>query len=209
MQATMTQPERAAVKETPELTSVKAVVSSDLLCRKRQKPYSDAFLKSQRAKLKKAQAVLRDHPEKRHVGTAEEMRSIGQKFKAKRLAIRSKNPRMQSDENHCSAKWWHLRDPSGEIYHFKNIAKFVREHSELFEADDLKMATYKNSRGNVTRNRAMLGLRSLRPSETRIRQETTWKGWTWLSIYERRWNDGDDLLERSNDEVSDSRREKP
>jgi hypothetical protein len=95
-------------------------------------------------------------------------------------------------EKRYNAKRWHLRSPMNVEYHPINLNRFVAMNPELFEADDTK-PIYKDGRC-----RAMCSLKNLRPSDKRKKQPNTWKGWTWISIIEKRFNDGRDLLERPN-----------
>lgn len=94
-------------------------------------------------------------------------------------------------EQRYNAKRWHLRSPMNVEYHPINLNRFVAKNHELFEDDDLK-PIYKDGRC-----RAAHSLKNLRPSDKRKKQMNTWKGWTWVSIYERRFNDGNDLLDRN------------
>jgi hypothetical protein len=91
------------------------------------------------------------------------------------------NPRYQSDEKHIRAKIWHVRTPSGVGYHFKNLTHFVRTHRHLFTEAQLA-------------GTPATGLAKLNPNNRYAR--SSWFGWTWASIHERRFNDGDDLLNR-------------
>jgi hypothetical protein len=88
-----------------------------------------------------------------------------------------------------------LRDPRGREHEARNIAKFVRENSGLFQPEDVvwRVRAKKKGRGKTWSCKAHEGLLSLvKPSVTR----GSWKGWTVVSIYERRFNDGNDLLDR-------------
>ena len=100
-------------------------------------------------------------------------------------------PQFQPTEQHIRALVWRLRDGNGVGYEFKNLAKFIRDHSGMFSEDDVKWV----KRGNGLNCRAYSGLSSLRPEHPRV--EGSWKGWTWISIYERRFDDGNDLLRRN------------
>lgn len=89
-------------------------------------------------------------------------------------------------ETNIHAKRFNLRSPRGQIYTGRNLSLFVDEHPELFDPLDLRKVRYKSfASGQLSR---------LRP-ETR-QPLATWKGWTWVSITERRFNDGVDLLAR-------------
>jgi hypothetical protein len=92
------------------------------------------------------------------------------------------------------AKVWALRDPNGRQFRFKNLYHFVRRHSELFAPSDLKPSARRQGSLRVT-NLAIRGLSSISPRN--IRPRLSWKGWTWISIHERRFNHGKDLLARN------------
>lgn len=92
-------------------------------------------------------------------------------------------------QNNIHAKPFRLRDKNGRQWVGRGIAQFIRSHPELFTEDELKL----NKKG---RPRALYGLNKLRPKIRVSKQPTTWHGWTWVSITERRWNDGNDLLDR-------------
>lgn len=89
-------------------------------------------------------------------------------------------------------KIWHLRDPRGREYHFKDLNRFTREHPNLFAPEDVNLV----QRGDGgTYCRASKGLGHLSP---RIKwSKLSWKGWTWISIVERRFDDGADPLARN------------
>ena len=77
-------------------------------------------------------------------------------------------------------------------YHPVNLNRFVAENPHLFEPYHLEP-----SHDGIT-TRAAASLASLRPSDKKKKQPNTWMGWTWISIVEKRFNDGRDLLERPN-----------
>jgi endogenous inhibitor of DNA gyrase (YacG/DUF329 family) len=115
-------------------------------------------------------------------------------FEVKRKAAYESSPRTKAlTETRHNAKRWHLRSPSNIEYHPKNLNRFVALNPNLFEPQDL-LPIYKDGRC-----RAASSLKNLRPTDTKKKQTASWKGWTWISIVEKRWNDGDDLLERSNE----------
>lgn len=66
---------------------------------------------------------------------------------------------------HKDAKEWSLRSPEGEVFLFRNLRHFIREHPEFFGASELDFS------------RAKSGLGKLRPS--RKYGLTTWKEWSW------------------------------
>lgn len=145
-----------------------------------------------------------DHPEKRSERSVKAMSSpdrralqkvIGRRVfydkqtQLKAVTARMKNPRMKAGKEHHSCKMWCLRDPFGTVFTFPNLRDFVMTHHNLFDSEDVKWG--KNGRNWWCR---AMSLGKLNP-ET-IKPLATWKGWTWQSIYERRFNDGNDLLNR-------------
>lgn len=92
-----------------------------------------------------------------------------------------------------SAKNWRLRDPNNRVWQFRNLTHFVRTHEHLFAPEDVRWVIPKNGKLTGVWCRATGGLRTLRPSRQSV-VCGTWKGWRWTSIYERRFNDGDDLM---------------
>lgn len=116
---------------------------------------------------------------------------VGKLFKKQRLLSRSKHARMKKDENHCSGKWFELRSPENKRYSGKNLHHFIKQHEDLFHADDIKWKLIKNSRGTNEMCRAYSGLSSLR---RKSRTEGSWKGWTIVSKIEMVTNKSEDLL---------------
>jgi hypothetical protein len=99
-------------------------------------------------------------------------------YMAKAMAKRSMMPGHQPGEQHFCAKWWALRDPNGRAYEFRNLAKFVRDHSEMFDPADM-MWQHTSSNHRSLSCRAYSGLSMLNP---RRRQTVgSWKGWTWAA----------------------------
>ena len=92
---------------------------------------------------------------------------------------------------HPAAKVWSIRSSKLAVYQFRNLRDFVRRNAELFDPNDIKKRRIGKYR--LTCN-AYGGLASLSPNVAYPR--LSWKGWTWVSIHERRFNDGEDLLER-------------
>ncbi len=84
----------------------------------------------------------------------------------------------QKDERNHSAIDWSLRSPEGESYQFRNLAHFVRTHSELFAPDDLLPHP---SRPTSLICRAVVGLGQLHPGRKMKRKPQSWKGWTWTN----------------------------
>lgn len=93
-------------------------------------------------------------------------------------------------ESNIHARNFQLRAPNGVDYTGRNISEFVRTHTQLFPKKYLSL----NRNG---RTRASEGLRALRPSDNRKKQLMSWHGWTWISILDRRFDDGNDPLRRT------------
>ncbi|MHC1762890.1 MAG: hypothetical protein AB9869_01100 [Verrucomicrobiia bacterium] len=96
--------------------------------------------------------------------------------------------------NNHSAKVWRLRSPKGEVFVFKNLRQFVRENPHMFDPIDTEWRTVPGlPLGSIERIcNAITALSRLNPNRKEVRG--VWKGWTWVSIIERRENDGDTLL---------------
>ena len=99
----------------------------------------------------------------------------------------------RNSENHGSALNVKFRDPSGKIWHVKNVVKFVREHEYLFSPEDVvwggkKSASCKmvSAFSKLTRN---------------VDRRSSAKGWTLVSSTEVFYNNGKDLIERQQHEV--------
>lgn len=90
-------------------------------------------------------------------------------------------PHFQPTPKHLSAKYWWVRDPSGQLHKFKNLSHWIKTNHHLFAQEDIL-------------NRAYSGIQSLRP--TNRKPVASWKGWTWHSQLERLQNNGVDLLDR-------------
>ena len=103
--------------------------------------------------------------------------------------------RCEAGLNHHRCAVWRLRDPRGVGHEFKNLSHFIRCNPHLFDPEDCRIRTLKAGSKHGT-SRAISGLSQLRPSVTRARVLASWKGWTWISIGERRVDEGRDLLER-------------
>lgn len=87
-----------------------------------------------------------------------------------------KNPKLQATEQHIAAKMWKLRAPSGAVYEFRNLKKFVREHESLFSPEDVIWKEM-NGKANQAWCRAFQSLGRLRPTSSKHVAE--WCGWTW------------------------------
>lgn len=107
-------------------------------------------------------------------------------LREKAQATRMKNPRFSKTEKHIRALNWNIRDANGCTHQFRNLANWIRENENLFDAADVQ---WKNGWC-----RAHSGISHLRP--THKKPVGSWKGWTWVSIHERRFNDAEDLLQR-------------
>jgi len=98
------------------------------------------------------------------------------------------SPLCQPLETNACATVIHVRSPRGEIYRARNAQHFVRTHPELFDPEDAKET------GSTRTSRAARGLRNLNPANKS--SIPGWKGWTWVSLIERRFDDGADPLRR-------------
>ena len=90
------------------------------------------------------------------------------------------NPRTGKFETNVSAKDWHLRSPEGEVFHFRNLRNFIRNHRHLFSCTQLQVNPF-HVRGRLvadprTRIEARLG--RLRPGQPH--GQSTAQGWTWV-----------------------------
>jgi hypothetical protein len=97
--------------------------------------------------------------------------------KAEWRASALKNPKLQATDQHIAAKLWRLRGPDGNLYEFRNLKKFVREHENLFEADDVIWKEM-NGKANQAWCRAFQALGRLRPTSSKHLAE--WHGWRWV-----------------------------
>lgn len=82
------------------------------------------------------------------------------------------SPLLQPDERHVNAREWALVAPDGTIYRFRNLRHFIREHQDLFTADELRLSG--NSRNNFL---ASFKLGHLRPGAKHPYE--SWHGWRW------------------------------
>lgn len=88
----------------------------------------------------------------------------------RRHAVRM-SPKSGAYETNTKAKEWRLCSPAGDTYIFRNLAKFIREHSDLFTEAELTA----NKTGITL---AQCGLKRLRPESKDSR--ATWHGWSWI-----------------------------
>ncbi len=99
--------------------------------------------------------------------------------------------------NHILGKRISVRSPENIVFHIKNISNFVRTHEHLFRKDDVAWRIVKGKKsgciGNLT-CRARQGLLHMASEKS---DRNTWKGWTIISIHEKRFNDAVDLILRN------------
>lgn len=88
-----------------------------------------------------------------------------------------------------------IRDDRGVTHRFVNLVHFVRTNPHLFKADEIQWR--KDGRGHEV-CRASKGLANLFGKGKVV--PGSWHGWTVVSIHERRFNDGNDLLARNDQE---------
>lgn len=77
-------------------------------------------------------------------------------------------------ESNVSAEWWHMRDPRGIEYHFRNLRNFIREHRNIFTERQLECP----GRDNPERTRVENCLGKLSPGTKN--PATTAQGWSWI-----------------------------
>jgi hypothetical protein len=94
-----------------------------------------------------------------------------------------------------TAKLWALRNPQNRDFYFKNLNDFVRNNEGLFSQEEVVW----KGKGKGRYCPAIRGLARLSPR--RKFPNCSWHGWTWISIHERRFNDGKDLLGREYSEA--------
>lgn len=88
-----------------------------------------------------------------------------------------KNPKLQATDQHIAAKMWKLVSPTGNVYEFRNLKKFVRDHENLFSPEDVQ---WKEQSGtHQTWCKAFQALSRLRPSCSK--PLTEWNGWRWVA----------------------------
>jgi hypothetical protein len=83
---------------------------------------------------------------------------------------------------------WIIRDPIGIIYEFDNLAKWCRQNESRFlpdERPESKLRLHK---------RAQLGFNGMQRKDHK--GQTAWKGWTLVSVIERKTQGAPDLLQR-------------
>ena len=106
----------------------------------------------------------------------ENLQRIHRECKAQWKASALQNPKLRATDSHIAAKEWILVGPNGQQYQFRNLKKFVREHADLFDAEDVN---WKEPEGkpNQAWCRAFQALSRLRPSCSKVLGE--WNGWRW------------------------------
>lgn len=87
------------------------------------------------------------------------------------------NPLRGKFETNCHAEEWHLIDPQGNEWNFRNLRHFIREHSSFFSARLLE--DIKQNGGT----RAETCMAKLSPRCTQ-RSMTSCGGWRWNPKYE-------------------------
>jgi hypothetical protein len=119
-----------------------------------------------------------------HSANKERYRDIWTKCSRKRGVLEVKERALlRRGPQHHNSKDWHLRDPRGREHHFVDLLHFVRSNPDLFNPEDVEWRPKKP--GSLTQTcRADGGLKSLSPR--RKHNRLSWKGWTWVSIYEQR-----------------------
>jgi len=134
---------------------------------------------------RKNSKVIRGH--KSHLYENLKKGYMSDKCRKKALETFRKNPLMQKGIGHVNGRPWRLRSPRNVVYEFINLREFVRQNHALFDPDDVVWVPVGKGDMACRASRGLAALRNVRG---------TWKGWTWHSITERLFNDGDDLLHR-------------
>ena len=132
---------------------------------------------------RKVSKALKGRVTRRTPNSSQEIEAFKRMVKAR--------PDMKPDERHFRARVWRIRSPENRVFEFKNLAKFIRDHPELFLPEDV-IAPVSNKRKKC---HAYGGLNSISP---RLKRNVgSWKGWTWYSFLEQEINGCRDLLERN------------
>jgi hypothetical protein len=97
------------------------------------------------------------------------------------LATNAVNPHTGKFETNHSAKDWHLRSPHGDVYHFRNLRHFIREHRHLFSPAQLRLQPSTVRAGSVADPRTVIGGRLSRLSPRNKHPQTTAQGWSWVA----------------------------
>ncbi len=98
--------------------------------------------------------------------------------KAEWHASARRNPKLRATTQHIAAKEWTLRSPLGAVHRVRNLKQFIRDHADLFDAEDV---VWKDVPGRPSQAwcRAFHGLSRLRPGNAKLLRE--WQGWTWAA----------------------------
>lgn len=100
--------------------------------------------------------------------------------------------------DHCKAHHWIIRDNKGILYEFNNLKSWCRKNEEKFLPDefpDSKLPLWRRAYG---------GFNNMQRTDRRAAH--SWKGWTLVSVIERKEIGAPDLLARNfieNNVVSD------
>lgn len=89
-----------------------------------------------------------------------------------------------------NSKFWTLRGPNGVSYRFRWLRKFIEDNARLFRKEELLWKVRRGRRLCA----ALCGLASISPR--RKHPKLSWHGWTWDSLYERRFMKGDPLARK-------------
>lgn len=96
--------------------------------------------------------------------------------KAEWFASAMKNPKLRATDQHIAAKEWRVKSPTGAIFEFRNLKKFVRENEQLFDTEDVQWKL-QNGKANQAWCRAFQMLARLRPGNSKLIDQ--WNGWSW------------------------------
>lgn len=119
----------------------------------------------------------------------EQVRAQGSKNGKSLLGKACRSMKLKRGTGHFKAVTFRLRSPNGQTFGGKNICEFVRTQSGLFNPEDVLWTPRKP--GSLSTNcRAVRGL-----SAVLIGTVGVWKGWTALSVVERKL--GTDPLARN------------
>ncbi len=113
---------------------------------------------------------------KKSVLVRENLLRLHRERKAEWFASAMQNPKLRATDQHIAAKEWRVFSPTGMLYQFRNLKKFVREHQELFSAEDVEWKL-QNGKANQAWCRAFQMLARLRPGNSKLLPE--WSGWHW------------------------------
>jgi hypothetical protein len=106
----------------------------------------------------------------------ENLMRLHRERKAEWFASAMQNPKLRATDQHIAAKEWRVISPTGALHLFRNLKKFVREHQDLFSAEDVEWKL-QNGKANQAWCRAFQMLARLRPGNSKFLNE--WSGWRW------------------------------